>query len=234
VINFGAGDVTITHSAENISFAGGTYNFDNSILGTSMTLTGEINVTTNSWLGGTTRLVQNSTNQPGSGNNTVGAAITSTGQAFFSATSSNHCFNRTDDGTLISLLSGGTAQGSIAIAGAVTSYNAFFGSHWSQLADGSKPDILRGTICESIDEMCAWPGEAPEERLPRFKISDTPGSKAVYGVFAWWDDEWEATNDAHVGALGAFVIRIDAGQLSSAATISKAPAMGAVGCRSMI
>ena len=165
------------------------------------------------YISGVTRVGQNTTDTPGSGNNTVGVGIITTGQGCFSTAGSTGAVvaNKTTDGSVVSLNSAGTVQGSISIAGAVTSYNAFFGSHWSQMMDGSKPDILRGTIVESIDQMSAWPGEAPEERLPCFKISDTPGSRSVYGVFAWWDEDWTATNDALVGALGAFVIRIAPG-----------------------
>lgn len=155
---------------------------------------------------------QDTTGTPGSGNNTVGGAfIASTGQLLISG-SSGSIINRTADGTNLAFHSGGTLQGGISIAGATTTYGAFFGSHWAQLADGSKPGIFPGTICESIDQMSFWPDE-PEgsnQRLPCFKVSDTPGSKAVYGVFAWWDDFEgdELTNDAYIGSLGAYVIRM--------------------------
>jgi hypothetical protein len=172
--------------------------------------------TGSAYISGTTRLGQNTTDNPGLSNNTVGAAISSTGYGAFSGANGSIgglSVNQTSSsGTIASWNLAGTSQGSLSGSGSTISYNAFFGSHWSQLLDGSRPDILRGTICESIDEMCQWPDEPREERLPCFKISDTPGSKAVYGVFAWWDDGWEATNDAHIGALGAYVIRIAKGQ----------------------
>ncbi len=155
---------------------------------------------------------QSSTDTPGSSNNTAGISLngSATGRGYFSCATVPGVFNVTSDATLLSLNSGGTSQGAISVAGATVTYGAFFGSHWSQLADGSRPDIPRGTIVESIDQMCEWPGEGPEERLPRFKISDMPGSKAVYGVFAWWDypDDAFITNDAYIGSLGAFVIRV--------------------------
>lgn len=158
------------------------------------------------------RFQQNTTDNPGSGNNTAGAAIgAAVGRLYLSCSASALSANVTSDGTIVILSSGGTQQGTISVSGATVSYNALFGSHWAQLADGSKPEILRGTICESIDQMSEWPGEGPEDRLPCFKISDTPGSRAVYGVFAWWDNSWEATNDAHIGAVGAYVIRIAPG-----------------------
>lgn len=44
------------------------------------------------------------------------------------------------------------------------------------------------------------------KHLPRFKISDTPGSKAVYGVFTGWDGV-----DANIAGVGAYLIRMEKG-----------------------
>ena len=115
----------------------------------------------------------------------------------------------TDDGGLVGFWQATTQEGSISVSGTTVSDNAFAGSHWSQLQDGSKPEILRGTVMESIDELCQWPDEPTSERLCRSKISDTAGSKKVYGVFMDWDNDWTATNDMLVTSLGAFVCRIN-------------------------
>ena len=61
-----------------------------------------------------------------------------------------------NDGTIADFRRSGTSQGSISISSTTTSYNAFTGSHWSRLTDNSKPTILRGTVMETIDEMCDW------------------------------------------------------------------------------
>jgi hypothetical protein len=45
------------------------------------------------------------------------------------------------------------------------------------------------------------------ERLPKVKISDVVGDKAVYGVFQTWDD----VEDMLISSLGAFVVRIASG-----------------------
>jgi hypothetical protein len=45
------------------------------------------------------------------------------------------------------------------------------------------------------------------ERLPKVKISDVVGDKAVYGVFQTWDE----VQDMLVTSLGAFVVRIASG-----------------------
>ena len=115
----------------------------------------------------------------------------------------------TDYGTLVSFAQAGSTEGSISVSGGTVSYNAFAGSHWSQLQDGSKPDILRGTVMESINELCVWPDEQ-NERLPKSKVSDTAGSKKVYGVFMAWDNDWATTNDMYVTAVGAFICRVNA------------------------
>ena len=116
---------------------------------------------------------------------------------------------KTDDGELIRFLQAGASEGSISVSGATVSYNAFAGSHWSQLQDGSKPDILRGTVMESINELCVWPDEQ-NERLPKSKVSDTASSKKVYGVFMAWDNDWTTTNEMYVTAVGAFICRVNA------------------------
>lgn len=169
---------------------------------------------------------QSSTTLPGPTNNTVGLSLRTDGPAAFSSAGNALYLNRTGDGQVAGFYSAGVGEGSISIAGAVCSYNAFMGSHWSQLASGAMPNIRRGTICESIAKMSRWPNEKPEsnERLPCFKISDTPGSKAVYGVFFAWDiddpimgEDGEPlppeqqpvfTNDALIAGLGAFIIRM--------------------------
>lgn len=117
---------------------------------------------------------------------------------------------KTNDGDLVEFKQDGTKEGSISVSGTTVSYNAFAGSHWSQLQDGSKPKILRGTVMESIDELCQWPDEPTSERLCRSKVSDTAGSKRVYGVFMDWDNDWTATNDLLVTSLGAFICRVSA------------------------
>jgi hypothetical protein len=59
-------------------------------------------------------------------------------------------------GELVTFRQGGGAEGNISISGSTVSYNAFSGSHWSRLTDNSKPTILKGTVIETIDEMCDW------------------------------------------------------------------------------
>jgi hypothetical protein len=65
--------------------------------------------------------------------------------------------NRSDgDGDLIAFKESNNQEGTIAVSGSTVSYNTFTGTHWSRLADNSKPTILKGTVMESLDTMCDW------------------------------------------------------------------------------
>jgi len=149
---------------------------------------------------------------PGSGNTTTGIFLESSGQLSCSRDNTVVArFNRNStDGTLLSLSRQGTEIGTVSVSSGTVSYNAFAGSHWSQLSDGSKPDILRGTVLDSINELVQWPDEPTTERLCKVKVSDMAGSKKVYGVFMDWDNDWTATNDMYVTAVGAFICRVNA------------------------
>jgi hypothetical protein len=88
----------------------------------------------------------------------LGSELLANGQANF-ITDGNIVVNvnrETDDGNLVQLLQDNALHGTIAVSGSTVSYNAFCGSHWSRLADNSKPTILRGTVMESIATMVDW------------------------------------------------------------------------------
>ena len=97
--------------------------------------------------------------------------------------------NRLDnDGAIVRLYQDGTEEGSISVSTTTVSYNAFLGSHWSQLAGGVREEILPGTILETIDDWCEWPGEE-NDRLPRCRVAADAASSRVYGVFLAWDED---------------------------------------------
>jgi len=65
--------------------------------------------------------------------------------------------NRTaNDGTLVSFRQDDVEEGTISVSGNTVSYNGFTGSHWSRFIGDSKPDVLRGTVMESLDQMVDW------------------------------------------------------------------------------
>ena len=106
--------------------------------------------------GGNTLLGNFSDNSPAEGTNT-GIRLGQNGGCQFSASGTTTIVvNRVEDGKVMAFHSAGTEEGTITISGNTTSYNAFSGSHWSRLTDNSKPTILKGTVIETIDEMCDW------------------------------------------------------------------------------
>lgn len=144
--------------------------------------------------------------------NAIGTEIFSTG--LFSITRDQappvNINRKTNDGNLIEFYREGNIKAAISVSGETVSYGAFCGSHWSQMEDGSKPDIKIGTVLESVNALCIWPNES-NERLPKVKISSTARSKSVYGVFMSWDEDWTSTNDLNVASLGAYFCRVAAG-----------------------
>jgi hypothetical protein len=91
------------------------------------------------------------------GTNVAGASIDVSGEGNFSVTGAVTAkFNRLQDGDIVQFQSAGASEGTISISGSTTSYNAFSGSHWSRFSDNSQPTILKGTVVETLDEMCDW------------------------------------------------------------------------------
>jgi hypothetical protein len=90
--------------------------------------------------------------------NVAGSGLFSNGQvdAVASATTVLSVNRLTDDGTLVSFFQAGVEEGTISVSGATVSYNGFTGSHWSRFIGDSKPDVLRGTVMESLDQMNDW------------------------------------------------------------------------------
>lgn len=140
----------------------------------------------------------------------VGQQLNSDGSLYLTvdATTAMQVNLLNSDGPLVGWYRDGTLQGAVSVASGVITYGSFCGTHWSQLADNSNPDILPGTVVETIDEMCAWQDEngkaEDNEQLARFKVSDTQGARAVYGAFMKWDED----GDAMIASLGAWKIRV--------------------------
>ena len=110
--------------------------------------------------GGNNRLhmFNSSTNLVSNSSNVYGVELVSGGSFTVSANGSAPLdINRQNsDGTLVNLHQEGNGEGTIAVSGSTVAYNTFCGTHWSRLADNSKPTILRGTIIESIATMMDW------------------------------------------------------------------------------
>lgn len=129
------------------------------------------------------------------------------------------CFfaNRlSSDGTLFSFRQDSTEEGSISVSGTTVSYNGGHLSRWSQWQNETgKPNVYRGTILESTNDMCEWEKDGeplPNEQATKTIVSTTVASKAVAGVFDRYDEDDETNPyDFYVAQSGDFVIRIAQG-----------------------
>jgi hypothetical protein len=74
----------------------------------------------------------------------------------FNASGYNVMNRQADDGVFIYFKQANSNEGNISVSGTTVSYNGFTGTHWTRLADNSKPTILRGTVLETLDEMVDW------------------------------------------------------------------------------
>ena len=90
--------------------------------------------------------------------NSVGIVLENTGsiQCSRSGVAALSVNRKASDGELQRFFQDGTQEGNISVSGTTVSYNGFTGSHWSRFIDGSKPDVLRGTVMESLDQMTDW------------------------------------------------------------------------------
>jgi hypothetical protein len=88
----------------------------------------------------------------------VGLQLQENGQIVATAATTEPLFvnRQNDDGNLVSLRQAAAQEGTITVSGSTVAYNTFCGTHWSRLADNSKPTILRGTVIESIGTMMNW------------------------------------------------------------------------------
>ena len=159
-------------------------------------------------------LVGNTTPFATSSSTETGSYFTSAGAGVHYASGATALFigRQTNDGTLVSFLQAGTAEGTISVSGTTVSYNGAHLSRWSQLPSGAeRTEILRGSVLSNIDEMCEW-GDEENEQLNRMKVSDVEGDKNVSGVFQDWDDDDDTyTDDFYCAMTGDFIIRIAEG-----------------------
>jgi hypothetical protein len=117
---------------------------------------------------------------------TVGHQIQAVGVTSITRDSNNALIlNREgSDGFILSIHNDESFEGGITFSGGTITYSTFVGSHWSRLADNSKPTILRGTVMESIATMCDWyeaVANVPEEKDGEGKVI-TPAHKVKEGI----------------------------------------------------
>jgi hypothetical protein len=128
------GQINYNHSSNDMSFtAGGTERMR--LLGTGGVLVGKTST----------------------GGGTSGVQLSTGVNEFVTSSATTAIFNRnTDDGTVISIRQNNTEEGGIDVSGSTVTFNGFTGTHWSRFQDNSTPTILKGTVLETLDEMCDW------------------------------------------------------------------------------
>ncbi len=90
-------------------------------------------------------------------NSTAGVELQPSGLLLATRADAPMLLNRINsDGIIVYLQQNNTTEGTISVSGATVSYNGFTGTHWSRFTDNSTPNILRGTVLETLDEMCDW------------------------------------------------------------------------------
>jgi hypothetical protein len=158
---------------------------------------------------------QSSTDTPGAGNNTVGIAARADGRIYASSVTPAW-FNVTSDGTIVSLRSAGTLEGSISVSGTTVSYNGGHLSRWAQTTTPKDELLVKGTVLSNLDEMNVYvdaDGNPVEnEQLNKVKVSDVEGDPNVAGVFVNWEhDEDHNVDEINMAMTGDMIIRIAAG-----------------------
>jgi len=90
-------------------------------------------------------------------NSTAGVELQPSGLLLATRADAPMLLNRiSSDGIIVFLQQAGTTEGTISVSGNTVSYNGFTGTHWSRFTDNSTPTILRGTVLETLDDMCDW------------------------------------------------------------------------------
>jgi hypothetical protein len=121
-------------------------------------------------------------------------------------------FDSSGTSTMIKFTDGdGNVVGDITNSGGTVSYNAFLGSHYTEI-QGESVELL-GTVYDSIDELVEYQ-YTRQDRLPKVKVSDTVESTSVYGVYlgdSGFDNETQSITGILVASVGAGWVRIAQG-----------------------
>ena len=142
----------------------------------------------------------------------AGALLAADGRIYGTASNNPvYSANRLDsDGSLFTFKQENVIEGTISVSGTTVSYNGGHLSRWSQMADGSRPELLKGTVMSNLDQMANWDGEE-NEQLNCTEVSTVEGDPNVAGVFVAWDSEDDGYNDILLAMTGDMVIRIAQG-----------------------
>ena len=123
----------------------------------------------------------NSTNTDPAANNIVGMYLGTSGFASINR-SANPAMNlgRSNDGAVLQFYSAGAVQGSVSIAGATVSYNAFTGSHFGLTGSTTYP---MGTLMELTGDNESYNDDRASEILYGIAETATENSSLVIGSY---------------------------------------------------
>lgn len=144
------------------------------------------------------------TNTDPAANNVVGMYFGANGFASINR-SGNPAMNlgRSNDGAVLQFYSAGAVQGSVSIAGATVSYNAFTGSHFGQV--GTTTNYEKGTLLELTGENKFY--------------NDDPTSEIIYGM-------QETTTENSSRVIGTYLASLEPSQVESVANPTLVMAVG--------
>ena len=197
-----------TRGSISMNYSTGEWGFSAGVAGTTYFQTFSTNgserariTSGGSWLVGTTDATPATSD-------VAGFAVASSGITYISADANPALYinRKTNDGELVRFYQAGAQEGSISVSGNTVSYNPFMGSHYTEIV-GEMP-TLKGTVLESLDELVTGK-YGNQDRLPKAKISDTVGSKAVYGVYFSPDSSPDTDDGILAAALGASWVRVN-------------------------
>jgi hypothetical protein len=147
----------------------------------------------------------------GLGTTQNGTAAVGTSQFSAAGNAGLNVNRKADDGSLINFYQDGSIEGTISVSGSTVSYNGGHLARWSQTADNTRIDLLKGTVMTNLDQMAVW-GDEDNEQLNCMAVSSVEGDPNVAGVFVNWDnDDDEHTNDMNIAMTGDMIIRIAQG-----------------------
>lgn len=121
-----------------------------------------------------------------------------------------------NDGTVISIRQDTTEEGTISVSGTTVSYNAFMGSHYTQLKPGQPEPPVGGVVIATGEIVAGESDGAVKDYMPHVAATTVPGDSRVYGVwFAKLSDSADGMSFGmnalavyQVAALGLYKVRV--------------------------
>ena len=172
---------TFSGTGLNIDLGNGTGSFTGKFLDLKVAGASRFNVASTGTLVTQGDISIVTTNTDPAANNVVGMYFGANGFASINRTG-NVAMNlgRSNDGAVLQFYSAGAVQGSVSIAGATVSYNAFTGSHFGLVGTTT---YEKGTLLELTGENAYYNDDATSEIIYGMQKSTTENSSKVIGSY---------------------------------------------------